>query len=538
MPGDPGWPSDSTWAALNVSVDGRLVATVPLAKPCHEPDYDAAVCKLLQTNWTLPQQHYDSSSSMMAPFYANQSCDPFTPPSTPCKLGNYVDYAIDVASPEHIKAGLAFAQKNNIRLVIRNTGHDYNGKSTGAGALAIWTHHLKSISFLTHHSPTYTGPAIKMGAGVQGFEAYAAAQARNFSVMGGECPTVGLAGGYTQGGGHSALASKYGLAADQALEWEVVTARGEFLRATRTENRDIFWALSGGGGGAYGVVYSLTSKAHPDIPVTGANLTFSSQGLEKDVYYKALSAWHTTLPRMVDAGAMTITFVDKNSFTIAPFTGPGISVEQAQALFDPFLATLKELKIPYNYTPPTLFPGYYAQFQAFMAPIAVGVAQYGGRLIPRSVVENNNEALTAAIRGILETKTPTSFTSVGLNVSKKVAGDVDNAVLPAWRDTLLDAVLTTEWDFKAPLSEMVERQREMTEVLLPPLERLTPGGGCYLNEGDPYQPDWQQTFYGANYNALRAIKKKYDPDDLFYGTTAVGSEEWLVAEGGRLCRAR
>lgn len=61
----------------------------------------------------------------MAPFFANQSCDPFTPESKPCTLGNYVDYAINVTCPNDIAAGLAFAQEKNIRFVIRNTGHEY-----------------------------------------------------------------------------------------------------------------------------------------------------------------------------------------------------------------------------------------------------------------------------------------------------------------------------------------------------------------------------------------------------------------------------
>lgn len=54
--------------------------------------------------------------------------------------------------------------------------------------------------------------------------------------------------------GNSTLASKYGLSADQALEWEVVNGTGKLLRASRIENSDLFWALSGGGGGTYGVV--------------------------------------------------------------------------------------------------------------------------------------------------------------------------------------------------------------------------------------------------------------------------------------------
>lgn len=65
-----------------------------------------------------------SSSSVMAPYFANQSCDPFTPQSQACLLGNYVSYAINVTTVEDIQAGVAFAAANNVRFVIRNTGHE------------------------------------------------------------------------------------------------------------------------------------------------------------------------------------------------------------------------------------------------------------------------------------------------------------------------------------------------------------------------------------------------------------------------------
>lgn len=282
-----------------------------------------------------------------------------------------------------------------------------------------------------------------MGAGVQGFEAYAAAHDIGFSVTGGECPTVGLAGGYTQGGGHSALASKYGLAADQTLEWEVVTGTGDFVRASPRENADLYWALSGGGGGTYGVVWSLTSKAHVDIPVSGANLTFSSEGISKDTYYAALTAWHANLPKLVDAGAMTVYFVTSAAFILTPFTGPGIPASKAKDLLQPFIDALNQLGIEYNMTGPTDFPTYLDEFNTFELPIEVGTAQYGGRLIPRSIVNNNNDALTAAIRTITEQESSPLFIGIGLNVNMSVAGNVDNAVLPAWRDTLIDSVIAT-----------------------------------------------------------------------------------------------
>lgn len=64
----------------------------------------------------------------MQPFFANESCDPFTSQSTPCTLGNYVSYAVNVSTTAHVQAALLFAQAKNIRVVIRNTGHEYVGQ--------------------------------------------------------------------------------------------------------------------------------------------------------------------------------------------------------------------------------------------------------------------------------------------------------------------------------------------------------------------------------------------------------------------------
>ena len=60
----------------------------------------------------------------MQAYFANQSCDPFTAESSPCLVGNYVRYAINVTTSDDLIAGVKFASKNNIRLVIRNTGHE------------------------------------------------------------------------------------------------------------------------------------------------------------------------------------------------------------------------------------------------------------------------------------------------------------------------------------------------------------------------------------------------------------------------------
>lgn len=77
----------------------------------------------------------------------------------------------------------------------------------------------------------------------------------------------------------------------------------------------------------------------------------------------------------------------------------------------------------------------------------------------------------------------------------------------------------------------------MTDDLVPRLTALSPESGSYLNEADWKQPDWQWVFYRNNYPALESIKRKYDPDHIFYARTAVGSDHWVQRDDGRLCLA-
>lgn len=76
----------------------------------------------------------------------------------------------------------------------------------------------------------------------------------------------------------------------------------------------------------------------------------------------------------------------------------------------------------------------------------------------------------------------------------------------------------------------------MTDTLIPRLAALSPESGAYLNEADWKQPDWKSAFYGDNYATLEAIKNKYDPDQILYARTAVGSDHWVQRTDGHLCR--
>jgi hypothetical protein len=135
-----------------------------------------------------------------------------------------------------VQVAVNFARINNVRLVIRNTGHDYLGRSQGAGALALNTHGLGQIQFIPKYSGAgnYTGSAVKLGAGVLFKDLYPQAKAQGVDVVGAESlvsihpllpywqifdvgnadkklQTVGAAGGYIQGGGYSPLSGIHGL---------------------------------------------------------------------------------------------------------------------------------------------------------------------------------------------------------------------------------------------------------------------------------------------------------------------------------------
>ena len=263
-------------------------------------------------------------------------------------------------------------------------------------------------------------------------------------MVAGDCATVGAAGGYTQGGGHSALSSKFGLGADQALEWEVVDGRGQLLTASRTENSDLYWALSGGGGGTYGVVYSLTVKAHQDFPVTGVVLNFTADGADPARFFDAVGYYHTLVPGYTAAGGVAIAEVTNTSFLLTPLTFPDMHAKQATSLMQPLLNYLDKAGIKYTNNI-TEFPSFLQHYDALIEPNPTQLVengQYGGRFIPRSVIDSRNDDLTAAMRSI--TEDGVVFVSIGLNVSSPVAGhDVYNSVNPAWRESAMSIILTS-----------------------------------------------------------------------------------------------
>ncbi|KAI1378129.1 FAD-binding domain-containing protein [Hypoxylon crocopeplum] len=541
IPGDVSWPNSADWDSLNQTVHGKLVATIPIAASCHHSaeegssTFNQEACDALRDEWFFPTTHLDSPSSPMAYQFTNNSCNPFLDSDAPCTLGYHVAYTVNATTASDFQAAVQFVKRHNLRLVIRNTGHDYLGKSTGAHALAVWTRHMKDMELIPEYQDEhseYRGPAIRMGAGVEGLEAYKFASSHGLMVVGGNCPNVGLAGGYIQGGGIGILSSKFGLAADQVLAWEVVTAAGDLVTGSSTENADLFWALRGGGGGTYGIVVSMTVKAFTDTFFSTAYMSVFNDGNNTDAIYSAMGTFFQSLPDLVDAGAWVVWVAAPFGFMIMPVMVGDMHAPELDAHLKPTTDKLDQLGVQYQYSSAE-YPDFLSSYNSMPAIWNVSDHHLGGRLIPRELVQDQDstDALVNAVRAI---SSQALMSGVSFNVANAVSSPDDVAANPYFRKTIFSAVVGMPVNYTDWAANKVA-QDHITNNLLPELQSLTPNGGVYLNEADFQAPDFKTTFYGSHYEKLLAIKKKYDPDEIFYTKTGVGSDRWEERTDGRLC---
>lgn len=221
-PGDALWPGKMIWGLLNLLTGGAIIQNVPLASVCYNSwgNYDADECARVTEQWDNVDLHLEDPSDLMFPMWEGTTCIPpeiaANEPTETCTLGGYPSYVVNASTVAQIQLAVNLARNLNLRLVVKSTGHDFNGRSAGAGALSIWMNSWKDVKFYENYrTSTYSGPALKVGAGLENKELFAAADKYGVTGVGGLCTTVAAGGGYMAGGGHGPMSSSLGLGADQ-----------------------------------------------------------------------------------------------------------------------------------------------------------------------------------------------------------------------------------------------------------------------------------------------------------------------------------
>ncbi|KAG2021398.1 FAD binding domain-containing protein [Coprinopsis cinerea AmutBmut pab1-1] len=537
--GDSCWPAASLWSQLNATVEGNLQRVIPDPAVCYntfegQSTYNQAACQEVTRNWSNQQWQSGRAVSNHWILWTNNTCLPTTNRNAQCTLGFLPRYVILAKKKEHIKAGIDFARNNHVRLIIRNTGHDFMGRSTGYGSLAINTHSFKDVTFHANYSGPgwYSGPAVTVGAGIQGRELLRLANQQNppVAIVTGECPTVGFAGGYIQGGGHGPLASYYGMAADQALSFEVITADGEYRTANVVENPDLFWALRGGGPSTFAAIVSVTVKTFPEVPTAGVIMQLNT--FNQDTFWRGFAAFHNLANHFVDNGMFVYYELFGASLNIRPFVGPNMNAARINQVLQPFYDQLRTLGIQYSTTVREYRTFYDLYIDMFQDETAGANSLVGGRLFTKQDISQHGNQIVDAIR------------RAGGGIIGHIVGPgfgmpwVDNAVHPAWRNGSSFSITNVMLPNTAgSLSQIPAAQQRLTNEIDGPIRAASPYGAAYVNEGNLEEPNWQEAYWGSNYPRLKALKEEWDPLGVFYARTTPGTELWEVVDfNRRLCK--
>ncbi|KAI0402028.1 cytochrome P450 [Xylaria palmicola] len=539
-PQAPGADSDAKWIDLSRQVGGNLHPVEPLPRPCfsnfngQNATVDGARCTEIQDTWL----NATSRTSTYAGYFhsygdncisdATETCaldlsNPTAPVKGQCRTNNMAQRYIEITGPQDAQAAFKFAKKNKVALSIKSSGHDYLSRSSGKETLALWTRNLKGMEFHRAFRPkgTRTKPvmAVTVGSGINANEATVFAGKHGVTLLTGASGTVTVAGGWSMFGGHSVLSPKYGLGADRILEINIVTPDGEVRTCNSAQNQDLFWALRGAGGGAFGVVLNATMKAEPAMPVTFAVLAFAPTPETQDTFFKILIE---NTPNWSSDGWGGIM-----SPLRMTMIGPHIDQETAKKSLAPAIDFVKDL----NGT--IIFQEYKTYYDFFQQNIAADPGDIGQgalvsfRVLPKRFHQTEEDQVSKGLAPTIFLTTPAQYNYA----------DNSTSVHPAWRDSYWDIGFTKAYSWNATNDDRLTTTTSIQQASVD-LAALAPDGAAYPNEADPWIKDWQKAFWGDNYAPLAAMKAKYDPEGLLHCWKCIGFEDsWIQNDARYSCMA-
>ncbi|KAF2395824.1 FAD-binding domain-containing protein [Trichodelitschia bisporula] len=498
------------------------------------------------------------------------------------------NFIYEASRVEHVQRAVRFAAKHNVRLSIINSGHDFMGRQDAPSGILLSVTGMKGIRLLESFTPTVKGAepvdvktvtnvikpkagqdtAITIGAGVTATEITTAAVGSGLFALIAAHGEVSVAGGWSQGGGHSPLSSDLGLAADNVLEYKVVTADGNLTVANAVSNPDLFWALRGGGGGTFGVVVEATFRVFPLPSAVPFKFWLNTTAYDDTKSVYAPAAYFTAqAERLYAAGIQGYFFIYPNALQ-ATLVATSFNALRMPGVLAPMLAKMKAMPgfdakslqtmgLPNLRGAADLIQGFFggspAPKAATAPPKAATTAPKAAMTVPKSptlrrrhgpgemmLVSPGRTAMDSRLLGAehladekrlataLERAMPIKLLDGQLRVhfttgNKVRTGGKDTSVNPAFRKALVHIVATGVGD-------------GATIPNVDSLRELAPNTGAYLNEAWYGNPDWKKAFWGEHYDRLSQIKDKWDPGMLFYVTPGINADR-MEARGARLCKA-
>jgi ribonuclease T2 len=428
---------------------------------------------------------------------------------------------------DHVQKLVKFASQHRLCIAVAGTGGDFNNRHSCPDGMMIRTALMKDIQWDLSDTSGLGYPSVRMGPGHTFAEVHysGSLQTPSSYIAAGWGQSVGVVGWHL-GGGHGPFAKSKGLGVDNLLEVEIVLANGTAVTANEKCNADLFWALRGGGGSTWGVIVSITSRAHAapddgftDAPwVTEAGLCRVDTDTFAEELVQTLSELSSRWGVVIDATVHGEKPTAKNLFCGKRFTAfgdfvflGGQSDPEYQEGFTKLSSVLQNLSIP-------LYPIRGRSYKDWIhhydtVPISTDQytngTNYYGQFCKETYLLHEEQFgnMTSRIKDSLRR------TAVGEQANIQIykwQGPNNTMAAPDGATSISPKARGAEFHFWSP------KQSGFDDL----------GDTSYFSESPYVQQDgtWKQRHWGTNYPRLLSIKQHYDPEGVFWCHNCVGSD--------------
>ena len=394
-----------------------------------------------------------------------------------------------------------FARDNELLLSVRGGGHNIAGTAVADGGLMIDHTPRKGV----HVDPA--SGIVRVEPGCDWGDVDRETQLHGLAVPGGVVSSTGVAG-FTLGGGFGWVTRSYGLASDNLISADLVTAEGELIRASATEHPDLFWALRGGGGN-FGIVASFEFQARPVGPQVVAGLVLHPMDKAREV----MALFRETAAAAPDELACLLVLRKAPPLPIlppalhgAPVVGMAVCYNGPLAEGEKAVAPVKAFGTPLV---DTIAPKPFTAHQQFLdAGQPFGRQQYWKSDYFREMSAQADDALIGHAERITSPHSSVLLFQLGGAASR--VGETDTAA--GNRDAAFVLNIQAQWQDPAESAVHIAWARDYWQAMHP-----FSSGGTYVNflTRDEDEARLRAAYGPAIYERLVEVKTRHDPDNLF-----------------------
>lgn len=390
---------------------------------------------------------------------------------------------------EDVIHAVNFARKHNLLLSVKAGGHNITGNAVCDGGIMVDLSLMKSVRV----NPERQMAEVETGVTWGDFDA--AAQQHGLATTGGVISTTGVAG-LTLGGGVGWLVRKHGLSCDNLLGADVVTAAGNLVRTSANENQELFWGIRGGGGN-FGIVTSMTFRLHKVNTVLGGMIIHPRENAKGIIQF--YREFMKTAPEELTLYTGLMTTPD--GIPVVAFIGCYAGdLEQGEAVLKPlraFGSPVADLIGPIPYTQ--------------MQTLIDGAAPHGNRYYWKSnfMEDLSDESIDVILSNTASITSPFSLVLLEYYGGASSLEPEGGTAFPH-RLAQFDLVIGSSWIDKQEDERHISWTRNFWEAIQPYSSHKV-----YVNVLGVEGEERVKEAYGKNYPRLSALKREYDPNNLF-----------------------